>query len=49
MSSMRSIYDVFAAPTAASVSSIAQTETWAVMNTSGKIQNDIHIFANQNS
>ena len=45
MSSMRSNYDVFVPLRLlpASVSSIAQTETWAVTSTGGKIQNDVHI------
>ena len=50
MSSMRSNYDVFVPlRLPASVSSIAQSETWAVTSTGGKIQNDVHIdtyFAN---
>ena len=42
MSSMRSNYDVFVPlRLPASVSSIAQSETWA--STSGKIQNDVHV------
>ena len=44
MSSMRSNYDVFVPlRLPASVSSIAQSETWAVTSTGGKIQNDVHI------
>ena len=44
MSSMRSNYDVFVPlRLPASVSSIAQLETWAVTITGGKIQNDVHI------
>ena len=44
MSSMRSNYDVFVPlRLPALVSSIAQSETWAVKNTGGKIQNDVHI------
>ena len=53
MSSMRSNYDVYVPlRLPASVSSIAQSETWAVTSTGtgGKIQNDVHIdtyfFAN---
>ena len=44
MTSMRSNYDVFVPlRLPASVSSIAQSETWAVTSTGGKIQNDVHI------
>ena len=44
MSSMRSSYDVFVPlQLPALVSSIAQSETWAVESTSGLIQNDVHI------
>ena len=45
MSSMRSNYDVFVPLLwlPALVSSIAQSETWAVESTGGTIQNDVHI------
>ena len=44
MSSMRSNYDVFVPlRLPASVRSIAQSETWAVTSTGGKIQNDVDI------
>ena len=44
MSSMRSNYDVFVPlRLPALVSSIAQSETWAVTSTGGNIQNDVHI------
>ena len=55
MSSMRSIYDVFPAPTASLVSSIAQSETWAALDEYVPVERSkmtfisIHIFANQNS
>ena len=44
MSSMRSNYDVFVPlRLPALVSSIAQSETWAVESTGGTIHNDVHI------
>ena len=44
MSSMRSIYDVFVPlRLPALVNLIAQSETWAVTSTGGKIQNYVHI------
>ena len=44
MSSIRSNYDVFVPlQLPALVSSIAQSETWAVESTGGTIQNDVYI------
>ena len=44
MSNMRSNYNVFVPlRLPALVSSIAQSETWAVESTGGTIQNDVHI------